>query len=57
MHAYRQVDTCQQSLYGHQPKLLGKDETLLDLARPFGIFVILQSLSNDRETQDFQLEI
>jgi hypothetical protein len=52
------VDTCQQFLYGHQPNiLLGKDETLLDLARPFGIFEIPQSLSNGRETQGFHLEI
>jgi hypothetical protein len=37
----------------HQLEFLGTDLVLLDLARPFGIFVTPQSLSNGRETKSF----
>jgi hypothetical protein len=51
-----QVGRSQNLLYRHQTKfLLGKDETLLDLARPFGISEIPQSLNNGRKTHGFQV--
>jgi len=34
----------------NQLEFLGRDEILLDLARPFGIFETPQSLSNGRKT-------
>jgi len=37
----------------NQLEFLGRDEILLDLARPFGIFETPQSLSNGRKTQGF----